>query len=74
MQAGELGRLAPVEVVSVRAHRVLGAAGEPEAEVEVTTHQGAFVARAGVPSVGRGPEAAEAGDEGGGRSRRSRHR
>ena len=66
MQAGELGRLAPVEVVSVRAHRVLGAAGEPEAEVEVTTHQGAFVARAGVPSVGRGPEAAEAGDEGGG--------
>ena len=66
MQAGELGRLAPVEVVSVRAHRVLGAAGEPEAEVEVTTHQGAFIARAGVPSVERGPEAAEAGDEGGG--------
>ena len=64
MQAGELKRLAPVEVVSVRAHRVLGAAGQPEVEVEVTTRQGAFHARAGVPFVGPEVAAGEAAGEG----------
>ena len=49
----------------MQAHRVLGAAGQPEVEVEVTTRQGTFRARAGVPFLR--PEAApgEAGSEGG---------
>ena len=47
----------------MQAHRVLGAAGQPEVEVEVTTRQGTFRARAGVPFLR--PEAApgEAGSE-----------
>ena len=43
---------------------MLGAAGQPEVEVEVTTRQGAFHARAGVPFVGPEVAAGEAAGEG----------